>query len=609
MKSKTSVEHCELAVKIQSVTPDSSGSVSPSFADPVSSTAAKMVSANSSHQAISPALKYGGSGTVYAPGVPTTVKGIIVPSATTGSVTASVGEPMKEDDVVIDQSEIFSEVSVETKSLEASLDADPMEEDTEPLHQENFTVIEDRIDEDPLLDTSIGSQPVHDPASGPANTILHCTAMEEGPFNQYDSPVVGFGPPDRMDEDDRTAPIFEDQVSSLGVSKTSSSKAPSNPVLQMPPADPPYVGETPPAIGVLLWEPELHLDSPSTSFDTEFHDANSGAGCYDDAERQEDQLMGFDSGSNLSDDDSYLSDAGSEVSDYGGDAVRSPLASIPPLQIITPASPSNSVDREEPDVDIVTESGVKRDFQQDPPPLSLNDNTPTQAHAQGSGSADSHRASDEEVNAKRMRTVDDDEKVDGAVNLTNVLASCMANVTDTGNHYLFPGYEEPPVVAQPPPFEMSPEEKHQVQLLGRLYLGMPAMDMLLIIEEALTPEARVQIVQFWIDQEIRAETSDEELNVLFRGDPSPGLRQYALDHRHALQMSQAQQTLPIQPAARLQKRGAEEPSTETETTSPAVDLSRRKKAPLRRRVPIANASSIDALNSDTSDDSAAQTPA
>lgn len=285
------------------------------------------------------------------------------------------------------------------------------------------------------------------------------------------------------------------------------------------------------------------------------------------------------------------------------------MASIPPLQIITPASPSNSVDREEPDVDIVTESGVKRDFQQDPPPLSLNDNTPTQAHAQGSGSADSHRASDEEVNAKRMRTVDDDEKVDGAVNLTNVLASCMANVTDTGNHYLFPGYEEPPVVAQPPPFEMSPEEKHQVQLLGRLYLGMPAMDMLLIIEEALTPEARVQIVQFWIDQEIRAETSDEELNVLFRGDPSPGLRQYALDHRHALQMSQAQQTLPIQPAARLQKRGAEEPSTETETTSPAVDLSRRKKAPLRRRVPIANASSIDALNSDTSDDSAAQTPA
>lgn len=350
-----------------------------------------------------------------------------IPSNITGDVTAAVEEPMKGGDVVVKQSETAAKVSVETASSKVSLDADTMESDTEPFQQEHFSVVEDRMDEDHFLDTRLDSQSVHGPASGSANIGLHPTAMDH---NGHD---------------------HSSNHSYFGVSiPLPPVTLPSNALLQMSPMDVSVAPETPSASkapSLDAFEGEAMSLSKSSYANIDLGDGHSGAGWGSNEERMEDLQIGFDAGSNHPDTASYLSNA--EISTHGNEPLQSPLNAVQPSENATQASPRSFVDHEEPDIDILTQSGVRRASEQAPAPFSLNDNPPSRAHGQDLVLANSHHATDEERSKKKQRTADEE-----------------------GKAQIFPGFAQPqPLSTQQPPSRPRPCQppcSQQVQPVAKL---------------------------------------------------------------------------------------------------------------------------------------------
>ncbi|QDS74849.1 hypothetical protein FKW77_003050 [Venturia effusa] len=299
-----------------------------------------------SPQIAPPSFIFGSSNAVFAFGIdvptslPAATTSVIAPIAGTGDVVNTVEELMNEADGVIEQSETPAEVTVGTYDREAPHNEEAMEDEPFFVQQEDLIALDDRMDDDFMLDLQIDPQLLHGPVSGSANELWDPLAM------------------DHDDHDHISSETFFD-MSLLDESNVQET-------LQTP------------------FEVEV-MSSPRSSFSsTGFGECHSGAGWNNTEEQTEDQTFGADVESNSSDGESwYPSGPGSEASDYNGDDVNSPMISALPIQ--SPASPSNSIDREGPAGDILTENGAIRSSEQEPAALTLDNNLPSWSHGQDEG--------------------------------------------------------------------------------------------------------------------------------------------------------------------------------------------------------------------------------
>lgn len=226
---------------------------------------------------------------------------------------------MKGGEVVVKQSETAAEVSFETPSSKVSHDVDAMEEDTEPFQQKYFAVVVDRMDEDPLLDTRLDSHPVHGTASGSANMGLHPTAMDyDGHDHSSNHSFFGVNSP--------LPPVT----------------LPSNALLQMSPIDVSVTPETPSA-----------SKAPSL-------DAFKGEAMF----LSTSSYANIDLGDGHSDRDGAVTKNTWKISKSV--SLQSPFNAVKSSENATPVSPRSSVDREELDIEIITESDVRRASEQAP---------------------------------------------------------------------------------------------------------------------------------------------------------------------------------------------------------------------------------------------------